>query len=363
MKKILFSVSALMLSSIFAAEITLLSPLDTTVSLIKPAQQAFFDMPMQERREQYINKEIRSRWKKIGSEPVRVAFRWKSDLKNTAKQELVLTGKYGTEKFEVKGNFITVANLFADCQYHWYVAATDANGKEIRSATGKFVTASNHPRLISIPKVGNIRDLGNYTTKDGRKIRQGMIYRGRALNNVSPDRQTTPGKSRVNARGKAEIKRLGIKTDLDIRSRGETAGMTASPFGADTKWCRLNSHSYEHILKSNALKKCFAEIFRVFLDEKNYPVYVHCDGGRDRTGTICLLVLGALNADDDTIERDWQASALFFTDLKRQVFDKFIAGMKAIYGDRPIAEMATLYLKEIGITDQEIEKLKSIMLE
>ena len=87
------------------------------------------------------------------------------------------------------------------------------------SQTASFTTEDLPPRWITLEgKAGNMRDLGSWKTLDGRRIRQGMIYRGTGLNNSSVNGDRI-GRSRLTVEDVSYMKDvLGIKTDLDLRT-------------------------------------------------------------------------------------------------------------------------------------------------
>ena len=66
---------------------------------------------------------------------------------------------------------------------------------------------------LSITTLPNLRDLGGWTTKDGRSVRRGVLYRS-----VAPDR--------LDEAGMAAFAQLGIRTVFDLRTAGERS---ASP--------------------------------------------------------------------------------------------------------------------------------------
>jgi hypothetical protein len=56
------------------------------------------------------------------------------------------------------------------------------------------------------------------------------------------------------------------------------------------------------------LKACKDEILdalRVFTDTNNYPIHVHCTQGKDRTGMVCMLLLGIAGAPDEVVIKDY----------------------------------------------------------
>jgi protein-tyrosine phosphatase len=50
------------------------------------------------------------------------------------------------------------------------------------------------------------------------------------------------------------------------------------------------------------------QIFALLADETTYPAVFHCTTGKDRTGLVAALVLGALGVSDDDIVRDYAMS-------------------------------------------------------
>ena len=114
--------------------------------------------------------------------------------------------------------------------------------------------------------------------------------------------------------------------------------------------------------------------FRVFCDPVNYPVYFHCIGGADRTGALAYVLNGILGVSRREIEGDWEST--FYpnipggeegTDSDNHVWNSewhFNLGFAryGINGDSWNRRIE-LYLLDCGITADEIEDFRSIMLE
>ena len=157
---------------------------------------------------------------------------------------------------------------------------------------------------------------------------------------------------------------LGIRTDLDLRSDKECFGMTGSPLGPEVKWIKISSSAYSGMAKDSG-KSAFTQVFRVFLDEKNYPIDFHCIAGADRTGSLAFILNGLLGVDEEELWRDWEVTAFQKEKLDfghRTRFSKLVKVFDAFPG-ASINEKIVAYVKSAGFTDADIEKFRSIMLE
>lgn len=118
------------------------------------------------------------------------------------------------------------ANLEIGRAFWWRVAGLGKpekgkkEGPLVHSQAASFATEDRAPRWIAIEgRVGNIRDFGGRRTEDGRRVRQGMAFRGQGLNDnsVTGERQ---GRNRLTVEDVRYFTRtLGIRTDLDLRSK------------------------------------------------------------------------------------------------------------------------------------------------
>ncbi|MGN0847332.1 MAG: tyrosine-protein phosphatase [Kiritimatiellia bacterium] len=246
-------------------------------------------------------------------------------------------------------------------------------GKVSVSDVAAFRTEDVAPRWMAIGgPVGNMRDLGGRKTVDGRRVKQGMIFRGQGLNDNSVTGETR-GRNRLTVDDVAYMtKTLGIKTDLDQRSPGEIADMTESPLGPSVKWINNSSACYAGIFTPSG-KEVMAKNFRVFCDERNYPIYFHCIGGADRAGSLAYTLNGILGVERHLLETDWEST--FYPTLPEMRPDykdhsywcgewHFTDGFGK-YGDAdtPWNKKIELYLLDCGVTAEEIAKFRSIMLD
>ena len=173
------------------------------------------------------------------------------------------------------------------------------------------------------------------------------------------------GKSRVKGENGAYIlARFGIKSDIDLRSNGECHGMTGSPLGDAVTWFHYSSSAYGG-MQTDSGKAAFKKVFKVFLDEKNYPIDFHCIAGQDRTGAVAFILGALLGYDEDVLYLDWELTGFWnrsagFNHKAR--FDKLVKGFKEKHPAATIHESVVKYVHELGFNDDDIAKFRSIML-
>ena len=205
----------------------------------------------------------------------------------------------------------------------------------------------------------NFRDLGGYETADGRRIKEGMLYRSGGLYLLTEEERK-------------RFDELNINFILDLRSKSEVAKKPDPTFDG----IRILQHSgLEH--KSgkeidfspagmartggegkDQLRKFlgyYAELpienesFRILLHEMcafSSPILFHCASGKDRTGVAAMLVLYLLGVTPETILEDYLLSNEF---LKDDVAAE-LAERADIVSRDPVAK--TLSIMKCGVTEE-----------
>ncbi len=260
------------------------------------------------------------------------------------------------EKYVTAGTSVHVDDVPVNTDLYWQVEAVYAD-HTVLSGIFRLRTAEE-PRTYEIPKVSNTRDLGGYTAAGGKKVAQGMIIRGANVDGANAETR------------RAMLDELGIKTDLDLRAPGEgTAGGGSSPLGKDVNYVNISAPLYTG-LRDEEKQAAFAEEIRVFTDEANYPIYFHCAIGRDRTGTLALVLLGLLGVAEETIWRDYEMSFLSQSGSADKVTAELMFGSNfgptvdylKSFGGRTFADNVERFLLSIGITGDEIKTIRKILL-
>ena len=119
----------------------------------------------------------------------------------------------------------------------------------------------------------------------------------------------------------AELKRMGVKTVIDLR-RDKLDGAEG--------WAEAYGLRYVNIpltTKRPATDEQAEAFLKLVNDPANWPVYVHCKGGRHRTGEMTALyriTKDGWTADESYHEMrryDFEDSLFYPRSLKRYVFD------------------------------------------
>lgn len=387
-----FLLPLLLLPCLLSAEIVLRHPArDEVITTMSPVLRSFLELPQAERRAYFSDKDRREKLHHVrDAQPY--AFQWACTAGEKGLFAVVISER---ENFSAPSpalalpkasaeqpNEARIVNLLIGRTYFWKVECEMPDGKKVVSATGRFKTDAFPPRLLAIPDIENVRDLGGRRGLGGRMIRQGLIFRSAGLNSNSPDfnwirskwkkdkvEEFRIGETKLTPVGVAYINHvLNWKTDLDIRSDGETGPMKESPAGPEVKWVHHSSSSYGSIFGGKG--SCAGEgpdamvkNFRVFCDRTNYPVDIHCIAGADRTGALSYVLNGVLGVEKDELEKDWEITANSYFKYKH-MFDDLAGGFDRFgASDDPLYKKIEAYLLKIGIKPEEIAAFRAIMLE
>ncbi len=264
--------------------------------------------------------------------------------------------------YETTQSFLNVTDLYRDTQYFYQVIAVSSD-KEVKSEVFDFVTA-DLPRTISVDGVSNTRDIGGYKTEDGKyRVKQGMVYRGAAIDNLSSTAQ------------EQLLNTYGIKTDLDLRGELEV-----SPLGDAVNFINVSGPYYavrggETGIYKQAYREALLTEIRAFADEDNYPIYMHCQIGRDRTGTLAFLINSLLGVGEKDLYLDYELSFLSSagstgydsgnvpSKMLSEQFDSLFFFIENSSSEGTWAEKTAAALKSLGVTEEEITAIRSILLE
>ena len=239
-----------------------------------------------------------------------------------------------------------------------------------------FKTENSLPRNLSVDGVTNVRDLGGYPSLLGGKIRQGLYYRGGRFNYT--DEKTTIDQESTFINEVTEegydtlVNVLKLKSEVDLRmNESHYQGTYAHEYGMmdnssypDIEYVPFPLNwNYSNMMKDE--KETIGNIFKFMAVKDNYPMYVHCNIGTDRTGMItyilgCLLGISQLDLYYDYLFSNF-ANINNTRDLSKitNIYQKTLLG----YNENNFHNAAFDYLLECGVTDNEIYSIMNIFLD
>lgn len=228
--------------------------------------------------------------------------------------------------------------------------------------------------LFLLSKLFNVRDMGGFKTENGAITKKYKYIRGTA-------------KGEMDETEKEYFYNLGVRIVIDLRYTEETV-KTLSPLRdfKDTKYYHVDmmgeffqmrnagyvdlSDLYLDLL--NDAQPQIKEVFRLFAKYKDEGIYFHCTAGKDRTGVIAMLLFALVGVDKQTIIANYSES--YENNKERPGYKKlppewvkFVLSEPA-YMERTIDFLEQQYggvhryLKQIGLTDEQLEIVKSSFL-
>ena len=257
-----------------------------------------------------------------------------------------------------------------------------------------------HPNRLELAGARNLRDLGGYSTIDGRQIKKGMLYR-------------SDHPKRVRKRHVEAVVALGVKTVYDLRSAKElerdpprllevtTLEVVHLPVDCEL----IDPYAVaRRILKGDVeegdfqglMLECYrnyvlnytsewSSLLRNMAEPGGLPGIIHCTYGRDRTGVSVAIVLRSLGVPEETVLEDYLLSNTFWESEASRLscfascasfFRTPRSEVRALMEVRPEyleAAFAAIdekygsfegYLQEgLGIDDATLERLRSALLE
>lgn len=253
----------------------------------------------------------------------------------------------------VNEDSVKIYHLKTGTKYYFRITA-EITGDMYAGAEGSFKTAAG-PRILSVDSVGNMRDIGGYNTSFGLKVKQGLLYRGCEI-----DGAVEPSYAASEKGISDMLKILGIKTDMDLRTQDEVHGV-ADPLGVGVNHIIYGAPMYLQIYEEQN-KETVRKIFSDLAKRENYPVYMHCTYGMDRTGTVCFLLGALLGVDEQDLMMDYELSGLYHSELwSTKDMGMLINRLKMQAGNN-LCEKVENYLLSIGVTPAEIQSIRDIFL-
>lgn len=219
-------------------------------------------------------------------------------------------------------------------------------------------SAVGRVRFIDTDGTRNVRDLGGWTTIDGKKTKYEKIYRGAAIAEMDFDL----------------VKGIGVKAELDLRNDEE---ITKAPrivdnnvdylrvdIGIDEVKNENGVNIFQHKRVAIDKRAKFAQCFKFILDElrQDKPVYFHCKIGCDRAGTLALLLEGALGFSYSDLIKEYELSTMSQNIRTKDRIDPFLDYIMSLEGNNLKEKFYTYWTTGTTITKEELDEFCGYIL-
>ena len=235
-------------------------------------------------------------------------------------------------------------------------------------------------RNLNLDSVQNLRDLGGYSTKEGRKTKWGIFLRSADMSAMTKDDQ-------------AALLRQGIRCVIDLRMAKEIA--IAPNVFSDSKKVAFFNHDfwgtrfddYRSKRKTATPEEKLSDLYCAGLEINGFVMAAvmktlassegsfvfHCRSGKDRTGLVAAILLVIAGVPDEVVAKDFGLSTTYLNEpeLTEEDLRKPGAYQK---GSAPETMMLTLeflrdryggvegYLNDQGVSVSEIDSVREKIL-
>jgi protein-tyrosine phosphatase len=200
--------------------------------------------------------------------------------------------------------------------------------------------------LVGAP---NVRDLGGIVTADGRRVREGLLFRASALGRLTdadlaalterklacvvdlrdateietapPDRLPTDPAPRVRHIPVFDPKHPVFMYVSAVLMGHDVSAVPRPEDGSPGAMIAI----YRWMVTDPGARASFGAAVRSLAEVDGAPLLYHCSAGKDRTGWLSAVVLGILGVDRDTIMADYLAT----NDYSRAANEAILDAMRA----------------------------------
>lgn len=211
---------------------------------------------------------------------------------------------------------------------------------------------------IAFEKLQNTRDLGQFTTTEGQKIKPRRLLRSGSLNDLNLEdrailqndyqlRTVIDFRTQTERDGEPDSKiahveyhwipildedTIGISQD-ECNTMDGLAQLAAFLMRDNFDVKQYMIETYRHLVASEYCRAQYRKFFDILLTASDEGALLwHCSAGKDRAGIASVFVLYALGVDPAVIEEDYLATNTFYS----ETLNKLIAVLTEKAGTKDI---------------------------
>ena len=267
-----------------------------------------------------------------------------------------------------------IYNLLPNTTYYYKVTHVLSDGSLVEAKSGSFTTSAESWRLLYIDGTQNVRDLGGWTGLNGKKVKYGKIIRGAAFSESS-----SPG-FMLTGKGRQALAELKIQAELNlgaVDSKTSIASNVAYKKVYYTNYAiAITDQTYRTMFKTllEYIVSCLDGTLAVSgLSTVERNIYMHCQGGCDRTGTLSFLLLGLLGVSESDLAKEYELSSFSDVGFGRlrtttkavDVYDYvgMVEALKTYSGNTITDKFVDFAINGCGISSDTIDSFRALMLE
>ena len=281
-------------------------------------------------------------------------------------------------------------------------------GRTPEPAAPTPVPAAAEPeRHIALEGQPNFRDLGGYETTDGRTVRWGQVYRSGELPRLSDNDVAKLEEleihtvvsflteNEIEARGPDRLPdgTLEVALPMEAGNLGELLAVVVEARNTgDFSEVPADINPDIHRRLMGEARDYYATMLREIADPTSRPLVFHCSHGIHRTGTAAAILLSALGVPWETVREEYLLSNTY----RGEEIEHRLAQLRDLYAENngispdevDTTNMDAFYILQgayidaaleqavedygsmeayirdgLGITDEEVEELRSQLLD
>ena len=203
------------------------------------------------------------------------------------------TGWVMNQEIAENQSYVVINNLTPNVHYTYKVSSIE---KGTVMTEGEFSTYGSIRQVFFKTRVRNGRDMGGWKTYGGKMVKYHKIYRTGRMESGT-----------MSVSGRKAILAEGIKAQLDLRN---TSDVLDAPALEGLDFCApIIETGGDSMLKAEGGEKTRASMqFIIDCIKADKPVVYHCSLGRDRTGTLGMIILGVLDVIEGDISKEYEVT-------------------------------------------------------